>query len=136
MVAIDSQGRVAAGTSTNGLRNKILGRVGDSPVPGAGAYAAHEAGAAAATGDGDVMMRFLLSYQAVENLRQGMSAQESAEDVIGRIRMRTKEPFAEAAVIVLALDGSYGTACTGFKTFPCVISDSREQVHTFVTDCR
>lgn len=59
MIAIDIQGKIAAGTSTNGLRHKIPGRVGDSPIPGAGAYADQEVGAAAATGDGDIMMRFL-----------------------------------------------------------------------------
>lgn len=59
MLAIDSRGRIAAGTSTNGANHKIPGRIGDSPIPGAGAYADQEAGAAAGTGDGDIMMRFL-----------------------------------------------------------------------------
>ncbi|CAG2064726.1 unnamed protein product, partial [Timema podura] len=54
-----NQGKIAAGTATNGAITKIPGRVGDSPIPGAGAYADGEVGAAAATGDGDVMMRFL-----------------------------------------------------------------------------
>lgn len=62
MLAIDSQGRTAAGASTNGAKNKIAGRIGDSPIAGAGAYADQEAGAAAGTGDGDVMMRFLPRY--------------------------------------------------------------------------
>lgn len=135
MVSIDSQGRVASGTSTNGLRNKILGRVGDSPVPGAGSYAAREAGAAAATGDGDVMLRFLLSYQAVENLRQGMSSRAAAEDVILRQTKRTGRPYPHAAVIVLAKDGSFGAACCGYRTFPFVVSDRLEQVQTHVVEC-
>lgn len=135
MVAIDARGKLASGTSTNGLRHKILGRVGDSPVPGAGSYAAKEAGAAAATGDGDVMMRFLLSYQAVENLRRGMTAQEAAIDVIQRQMTRTGKPYAGAAIVVLSKDGSYGTACCGYKKFPYVVSDSRKQVQTFVTEC-
>lgn len=59
---MDSNGKIAAGTSTNGANHKIPGRVGDSPVPGAGAYADQEVGAAAGTGDGDVMMRFLPRY--------------------------------------------------------------------------
>ncbi|XP_044255680.1 putative N(4)-(beta-N-acetylglucosaminyl)-L-asparaginase GM21137 isoform X2 [Tribolium madens] len=58
MIAIDERGNVAAGTSTNGANHKIPGRVGDSPIPGAGAYADSTVGAAVATGDGDVMMRF------------------------------------------------------------------------------
>ncbi|KRT79030.1 hypothetical protein AMK59_7565 [Oryctes borbonicus] len=59
MVVLDGNNNFAAGTSTNGLRYKIPGRVGDSPIPGAGAYADNAAGAACATGNGDIMMRFL-----------------------------------------------------------------------------
>lgn len=135
MVAIDSKGKVAAGTSTNGLRYKILGRVGDSPIPGSGAYAAKEAGAAAATGDGDVIMRFLLSYQGVENLRLNMTAQEAADDVIKRQVKRTARPYPRAAVIVLSKDGHYGAACCGYQKFPYVISDSQQQVVTKVAEC-
>lgn len=135
MVAMDSSERLASGTSTNGLRHKIQGRVGDSPVPGAGSYAAREAGAAAATGDGDVIMRFLLSYQAVENLRRGLSAQEAATDVILRQVERTGRPYPETAVVVLSKDGTFGAACSGFGTFPHVVSDARRQVRTHVTKC-
>lgn len=59
VVAIDLNGHIAAGTSTNGARNKIPGRIGDSPIAGAGAYADQRVGAAAGTGEGDIMMRFL-----------------------------------------------------------------------------
>lgn len=59
ILAIDSERRTAAGTSTNGAKNKIPGRIGDSPIAGAGAYADQDIGAAAGTGDGDIMMRFL-----------------------------------------------------------------------------
>lgn len=57
MVIIDQRGDLACGTTTNGVANKIAGRVGDSPVPGAGCYVENDVGGAAATGDGDVMMR-------------------------------------------------------------------------------
>uniref|UniRef100_A0A673GHT1 N(4)-(beta-N-acetylglucosaminyl)-L-asparaginase-like n=1 Tax=Sinocyclocheilus rhinocerous TaxID=307959 RepID=A0A673GHT1_9TELE len=56
MVAIYKNGQVAAATSTNGATHKIPGRVGDSPVAGAGAYADNTAGGAAATGDGDIIL--------------------------------------------------------------------------------
>lgn len=55
MVVIDKNGNIAAGTSTNGASHKIPGRVGDSPIPGSGAYADNAVGAAAATGDGDIL---------------------------------------------------------------------------------
>lgn len=137
MVAMDYKGRLAAGTTTNGLAHKILGRVGDSPVAGAGSYAAREAGAAAATGDGDVMMRFLLSYQAVENLRQGLDAQQAATDVIMRQIKRTRPPHSMAAVIVLAKDGSFGAACCGMESndWSFVVSDSKKQVQTITIEC-
>lgn len=78
MIAIDVMGRIACGTSTNGASHKIAGyacavytythslpcynlyrRVGDSPIAGAGCYVDQGVGGAAATGDGDIMMRFL-----------------------------------------------------------------------------
>lgn len=135
MISMDARGRLASGTSTNGLKYKISGRVGDSPVPGAGSYAAKEAGAAAATGDGDVIMRFLLSYQAVENLRLGMSTKEAALNVIERQVNRTGRPYPQAAVIVLDLKGNYGAACSGFKQFPYVISDLKKQVQIKIVNC-
>lgn len=58
-------GDIAASTSTNGLTDKIPGRVGDSPIPGAGNYARNGVGACGATGNGDVMMRFLPCYQVL-----------------------------------------------------------------------
>lgn len=59
MIAVDQNGNLACGTTTNGAANKIAGRVGDSPVAGAGCYVDNDVGGAAATGDGDVMMRFV-----------------------------------------------------------------------------
>lgn len=135
MVARDSSGRLASGTSTNGLRYKISGRVGDSPVPGAGSYAARDAGAAAATGDGDVMMRHLLSFAAVESLRRGMGAGEAAHDVMAKQAERTGRPYAHAALVVLSNDGSFGAACTGYTSFPFVVSDALEQVQTHQVEC-
>lgn len=57
IVVMDGRGDLACGTTTNGAANKIAGRVGDSPVAGAGCYVDNDVGGAAATGDGDVMMR-------------------------------------------------------------------------------
>mmetsp|Transcript_1783 Transcript_1783/g.2326 ORF Transcript_1783/g.2326 Transcript_1783/m.2326 type:complete len:164 (-) Transcript_1783:210-701(-) len=65
MVAIDKDGNIACGTTTNGAAYKIPGRVGDSPVMGAGAYCQNGIGGAAQTGDGDQMMRFLPTFAAV-----------------------------------------------------------------------
>lgn len=69
--AVDAEGRVAAATSTGGITWKRPGRVGDSPLPGAGGYADSSAGACSATGHGESIMRYLTSARAVEHLGDG-----------------------------------------------------------------
>lgn len=103
MIAMDSQGNIAAGTSSNGATHKIPGRVGDSPIVGAGAYADNEAGAAVATGDGDVMMRFVPSFLAVEEIKRGATPLEAAKLAIKRIVK--KYPNFMGAVLVANIQG-------------------------------
>ena len=135
MIVIDSTGRVAAGSSTNGLIHKIPGRVGDSPIPGSGAYVDQDYGAAAATGDGDVMMRFNPSYHAVEMIRSfGMSPKQAADDAMRRIQAKYKTSM--AAIIVANSKGEYGASCTGYKTFPWVVANpSFPESKVMVVEC-
>ena len=77
IVAIDNNGSMACGTSTNGASYKIPGRVGDSPMIGAGSFCETGVGGAAGTGDGDQMMRLLPAYSAVQYMKQGMNATEA-----------------------------------------------------------
>ncbi|XP_034946022.1 N(4)-(Beta-N-acetylglucosaminyl)-L-asparaginase-like [Chelonus insularis] len=121
VIAIDSQGKIAAGTSTNGAKFKIPGRVGDSPVPGAGSYADQEVGAAAGTGDGDIMMRFLPSFLAVEEMRRGASPADAAATAIRRIAKHHSQFI--AGVIALNKNGEYGAACHGIYRFPFYVSN-------------
>ncbi|XP_049764825.1 N(4)-(Beta-N-acetylglucosaminyl)-L-asparaginase-like [Schistocerca cancellata] len=116
MVAVDIQGNVVAGTSTNGASHKIPGRVGDSPIPGAGAYADSSIGGAAATGDGDIMMRFLPSFLAVELLRNGSSPSEAGAVAIRRIG--SYYPEFKGGIVVVRNNGEYGAACHGLDFFP------------------
>ncbi|XP_043519821.1 N(4)-(Beta-N-acetylglucosaminyl)-L-asparaginase-like [Frieseomelitta varia] len=109
VVAIDSNGHIAAGASTNGAKNKIPGRIGDSPIAGAGAYADQKVGAAAGTGDGDIMMRFLPTFLAVEEMRRGATPTEAATTAVRRIAEHY--PTFSGAVIALNKDGDYGAAC-------------------------
>ncbi|XP_056899330.1 N(4)-(beta-N-acetylglucosaminyl)-L-asparaginase [Takifugu flavidus] len=123
MIAIDQNGHVAAGTSTNGLTHKIPGRVGDSPIIGAGAYADSTAGGAAATGDGDVMMRFLPSYLAVELMRAGADPSEACKTAISRIKRHYSDFF--GAIICANTTGHYGAACNkvpGLSQFRYMVS--------------
>ncbi|XP_076232208.1 N(4)-(Beta-N-acetylglucosaminyl)-L-asparaginase-like [Calliopsis andreniformis] len=121
VIAIDSNGYIAAGTSTNGARNKIPGRVGDSPIAGAGAYADQNVGAAAGTGEGDIMMRFLPSFLAVEEMRRGASPTAAATTAIRRIAEHY--PTFTGAVIALNKDGQYGAACNGITRFAHYIAN-------------
>jgi isoaspartyl peptidase/L-asparaginase-like protein (Ntn-hydrolase superfamily) len=123
MVAIDSAGNIAAGTSTNGANHKIPGRVGDSPIPGSGGYADNSVGAAAATGDGDILMRFLPSMLAVEFMRNGMSPDEAGQRAMERISKHY--PKFMGGIVVVDKNGNYGAACHGIDSFPFSIYHSR-----------
>ena len=113
-MAVDAAGNVCVGCSTNGRTFKLPGRVGDSPIAGAGAYCDQDVGAAIATGNGDVMMRFLPTYHAVEAMRAGASPGEAAQAAMARI---TRKGYQfDGAVIVLHKDGRHGSARRGWET--------------------
>ncbi|KAL3103282.1 hypothetical protein niasHS_002468 [Heterodera schachtii] len=113
IVLVDSEGNVAAGTSSNGAKNKIVGRVGDAPIVGAGAFVDNEIGGAVATGDGDVMMRFVPSFLAVEQMRYGKSPSEATREAIERIKRNY--PNFMGAVVAANVGGEFGAACSGIK---------------------
>lgn len=81
-VTCDGAGRVAAATSTGGTVGKRRGRVGDTPILGAGTYADDAGGACSATGIGETIMRACLSRAAVDHMRDGMPADEAAKRAI------------------------------------------------------
>nr|BCX01861.1 MAG: asparaginase [Bacteroidota bacterium] len=111
-VALDSEGRIAAGTSTGGAPYTLPGRVGDSPLPGCGYYASPWGGASA-TGWGEAIARVLLCGEAVRALESGMSAQEAAESALARLAERVRDPEGHPAtggLIVLDARGRFGIA--------------------------
>lgn len=81
-VALDRAGNLAAGTSTGGLTNKRWGRVGDTPVIGAGTYANNESCAVSATGTGEYFIRYVVAHSICEHVRDGMSIDEAAGRLI------------------------------------------------------
>jgi isoaspartyl peptidase/L-asparaginase-like protein (Ntn-hydrolase superfamily) len=116
MVALDSNSNMATAASTNGLTWKIPGRVSDTAVIGSGAYVDSETGGAVATGDGDVMQRFVPSYHAVQLMREGAAPDQACLDAIKRI---TKfYPTFTGAVLALDKYGRHGAACHGMDAFP------------------
>lgn len=112
LIAIHADGTMAAGTTTNGASHKIPGRVGDGPIVGSGSYVDGDVGGCGATGDGDIMMRFLPCYQAVENMRRGMTPTEAAEDVV--LRMLRKHPDVSSGIVVVNNKGEHGAAGSGW----------------------
>ncbi|KAH7854383.1 hypothetical protein Vadar_013207 [Vaccinium darrowii] len=129
MAAIDKEGHIAAGTSTNGATFKIPGRVGDGPIAGSSAYADNEVGACGATGDGDIMMRFLPCYQVVESMRLGMEPKLAARDAISRIAR--KYPDFVGAVFAVNKNGVHAGACHGWTFQYSVRSPETEDVEVF-----
>ncbi len=91
-VARDARGGVASATSTGGTFFKRAGRVGDTPVLGAGTYADDQAGAVSATGVGEAIMRVCLGKAAVEWMRQALHPEEAARAAIQMMLDRTGSP--------------------------------------------
>jgi isoaspartyl peptidase/L-asparaginase-like protein (Ntn-hydrolase superfamily) len=118
VLALDAAGNLAAGCTTSGLAWKRPGRVGDSPIVGSGLYVDNRFGAAAATGNGDEMMKVCLSYRVVAGMERGLSPQEACEEAIRYLlTLRPGRQGHGAACIALAKDGSIGQAATrdGFQ---------------------
>ncbi|HMI92756.1 MAG TPA: isoaspartyl peptidase/L-asparaginase family protein [Polyangiales bacterium] len=106
-VARDRQGRLAAATSTGGITGKRPGRVGDSPVIGAGTYADDLRGAASATGVGEGILRINLCARVVTGIAAGVSPQAASCEGLTALGERIG---VDAGVIALAPDGRLGWA--------------------------
>jgi len=118
MIALRPDGRMAAACTTSGLAWKLPGRVGDSPLVGHGLYCDEQAGAAAATGTGEEVMRVCGSYQVVEFMRQGLDPAVAARRVLHRImRRKGADPSLMVGFVALRADGRVGFASTtpGFQ---------------------
>ncbi|MFN3840586.1 MAG: N(4)-(beta-N-acetylglucosaminyl)-L-asparaginase [Cyclobacteriaceae bacterium] len=115
ILALDNRGNLSGACTTSGMAYKMHGRVGDSPIIGAGLYVDGEVGAATATGVGEEMIRIAGSHTIVELMRNGRSPQEACEEAIKRlIRKRGEEKAKELSVAFLALNvqgevGAYST---------------------------
>src|SRR5450830_9271 len=82
-VALDMHGNLAAATSTGGMTNKQVGRVGDTPIVGAGCYAANATAAVSTTGTGEIFMRTVAAYDVAARMAYGGTAlQQAAEQVV------------------------------------------------------
>lgn len=90
ILALDDKGNISGACTTSGAAYKLHGRVGDSPILGAGMFVDNEVGGACATGLGELVMTTLGSFLIVELMRNGASPQQACEEAIGRIVKRYK----------------------------------------------
>jgi len=115
---VDAKGDIAGVTTTSGLSYKIPGRVGDSPIIGAGLYVDNAVGAAGSTGRGEANLQNCSSFAVVEFMRQGMSPEaaclEAAKRIVERAEPRLKRkdgrPAFDVKFYALAKDGRFGGA--------------------------
>jgi len=110
MVALDKQGNLSGACTTSGMAFKMRGRVGDSPIIGAGLYVDNEVGAATATGVGEEVIRTVGSFLVVELMRQGYSPEQACREAVQRIVKKKPAIAKEIQVGFLALNkgGAYG----------------------------
>jgi beta-aspartyl-peptidase (threonine type) len=131
-VALDQDGNLAAGTSTGGISNKRFGRVGDSPIVGAGTYASNRSVAVSATGQGEYYIRGVTAHTVAARVRYG-------DESIGKAaRAAVEEAKAlggVGGVIVLGPDGTIATPFTTTGMFRAyVTTDGETAVRIFKTD--
>jgi N4-(beta-N-acetylglucosaminyl)-L-asparaginase len=113
MLAMDSSGHLSGACTTSGMAFKMHGRVGDSPIIGAGLYVDDDIGAATATGHGEEVIRIAGSHTVVELMRQGKSPQQACEEAVKRIftfcKKRQKDPKSlQIGFIALNKKGQHG----------------------------
>ena len=110
MLALDSAENLSGACTTSGMAFKMKGRVGDSPIIGAGLFVDNEIGAATSTGVGEEVIRICGSHLVVELMRQGNSPQEACEKAVKRIIHNQPEKSKEIQVGFLAINktGEYG----------------------------
>jgi len=106
MIAIDASGQMAGACTTSGMAFKMHGRVGDSPIIGAGLYVDNEVGAATASGMGEEMIRNAASFLVVELMRQGRSPADACREAIQRVVRKRPEASRTLQVCFLAMNRS------------------------------
>lgn len=130
MIALDAAGNLSGSCTTSGMGFKMRGRVGDSPIIGAGLFVDNEVGAAVATGQGEDIIRIGGSHAVIEMMRQGLHPVIACKKVIERL-LKIKGDGAkniQAAIIAINKNGEYGGYCLqkGFEYAVCTGDDHNQ----------
>ena len=133
MIAMDANGNLSGSCTTSGMGFKMHGRLGDSPIIGAGLFVDNEIGAATATGQGEDVIRICGSHLVVELMRQGLSPEKACKRAVERI-IKIKGSAAkdiQVGFIAINKQGEYGGYCIqkGFNFAVCYADD-----HNFLVD--
>ena len=131
LVALDSSGNMSGAVTTSGLAFKIHGRVGDSPIIGAGLFVNNDVGAATSTGVGEEVMRICGTHLVVEMMRQGNSPEAACRKAVERIVKRDPGKAKGLQVGFLALNnkGQYGAYAIQKGFVFCVKSNGEEKIY-------
>jgi N4-(beta-N-acetylglucosaminyl)-L-asparaginase len=132
MVAMDADGNLSGSCTTSGQGFKMRGRLGDSPIIGAGLFVDNEIGAATATGQGEDVIRIAGSHLVVELMRQGLSPEAACKKAVERIiKIKgTKAKDIQVGFIAINKRGEYGGYCIqkGFNFAVCYADDKNFMV--------
>ncbi len=127
MIALDENGDLSGACTTSGLAYKMRGRVGDSPIIGAGLYVDNEIGAATATGMGEAVIKVVGTHLVVELMRQGHSPQKACELAVERVIAKNPNyKDIQVGFIALNKQGEYGGYCI-HKGFSYAVSETKEK---------
>ena len=110
MIALDATGNLSGACTTSGMAYKMRGRVGDSPIIGAGLYVDNEVGAATSTGVGEEVVRICGSHTVIELMRQGLSPEKACKKTVERIirKRGAKAKDVQVGFIALNTKGEFG----------------------------
>lgn len=132
MIAMDAAGNLSGSCTTSGMGFKMRGRVGDSPIIGAGLFVDNEVGAAVATGQGEDIIRVGGSHAVIELMRQGIAPEMACKKVIERLYKikGSKAKDIQAAIIAINKNGEYGSFCLqkGFNYAVCTGDDKNQLI--------
>ena len=127
ILAVDAAGTLAGACTTSGRAYKLPGRVGDSPIIGAGLYVDGAIGAATATGLGEEVVRVCGSFAIVELMRRGARPPEALAEVLRRVRANGPPPDAYVSFLALRRDGAWaGMTLRAEKDFQFAVVDAAD----------